>query len=288
MDLEGTPIGAVASIHRYPVKSMLGENLTSAVLDPRGLIGDRAYALIDDETGKVVSSKRPKRWSRILELHAFTYSGAVLVRFPTGQTFPIDDASLPARLGEFFGRAVSIASSPPPNARFDEVWLRELKDGVAPYFGGPSRIEDGEEMVSGGSSMGRDGNFFNASPIHILTTSSLRALTLAAPSSRFDAQRFRPNIIIETPGSGFIDSQWATRTLRVGSALLHVTINVPRCVVTILAQGTLPYDPEILRINTSINAIDVFSTGTKYPCLGLYAEVLQAGEIRVGDPATLE
>jgi uncharacterized protein YcbX len=280
-------IGVITAIHRYPVKSMLGEELTAAAVKPRGLAGDRIYALIDSETGRVISSKRPKRWSRIFELRAYT-DNAVWVQFPTGEALHIDDASLPTRLGEFFGRAVSVSSSPAPDAQFDEAWVRDLKNGADPYFGQPSRLEDGEEMIAGGSSMGRDGNFFNLSPIHIVTTSSLRALSEAAPASRFDAQRFRPNIIIDTPGSGFLEADWPERKLHIGTAEFRVTINVPRCVVTILAQGTLPQDPAILRTITSRNAIDVFQTGTQYPCLGIYAEVLHAGEIHVGDIATFE
>lgn len=76
MNTQTNAIGGTTSTHRYPVKSMLGEDLTAAPVEPRGLAGDCVYALIDDE-------------------------------------------SLPARLGEFFGRAVSISSSPPPDAHFD-------------------------------------------------------------------------------------------------------------------------------------------------------------------------
>jgi uncharacterized protein YcbX len=102
-------IGVAAGINRYPVKSMLGEALTQRVVEPRGLVGDRIYALLDDETGKVVSSKRPKRWSRILELKAFT-NGCVWVQFPNGEALQIDDRALVARLTQFFGRTVSISS----------------------------------------------------------------------------------------------------------------------------------------------------------------------------------
>lgn len=287
MNASGNALGEIIAIFRYPVKSMLGEELRTAAIEPRGLVGDRGYALIDDETGRVISTKRPKRWARMFELRAFT-EGAVWVQFPTGEALRIDDASLPAQLGEFFGRTVSVSSSPPPGARFDEVWVRELKDGAEPYFGGPSQIVEGEEMIAGGSSMGRDGNFFNLSPVHIVTTSSLRALSEADASSNFDAQRFRPNIILETSGSGFVESEWLKRRVRIGSAVLQVTIDVPRCVVTTLAQGDLPQDPHVLRTITTKNAIDVFSTGTKYPCVGIYADVVQAGEIHVGDVAALE
>jgi uncharacterized protein YcbX len=51
-------VGSVASLHRYPVKSMLGEELQQALLAARGVHGDRSWGLVDDGTGKVVSVKR--------------------------------------------------------------------------------------------------------------------------------------------------------------------------------------------------------------------------------------
>ena len=56
-----TQVGTVSELRRYPVKSMLGEQLTRAPITERGVVGDRTYALVDDETGKVISVKRPKR-----------------------------------------------------------------------------------------------------------------------------------------------------------------------------------------------------------------------------------
>ena len=55
-------LGSLASLHRYPVKSMMGEELNAAYVTPRGLFGDRSYALCDTETGKVVSAKNPRKW----------------------------------------------------------------------------------------------------------------------------------------------------------------------------------------------------------------------------------
>ena len=63
-------IGSVVSIWRYPVKSMLGEELNSSYVTERGLVGDRAYALIDKETGKVASAKNPRKWERLFDCHS--------------------------------------------------------------------------------------------------------------------------------------------------------------------------------------------------------------------------
>ena len=50
-------VGSVAGLWRFPVKSMRGERLDEASLTAHGLVGDRAFALIDTDTGKVVSAK---------------------------------------------------------------------------------------------------------------------------------------------------------------------------------------------------------------------------------------
>jgi uncharacterized protein len=62
MNKAQTAIGTTVSIWRYHVKSMLGEELNSSDVTERGLVGDRAYALIDKETGKVA------RWQESQEM----------------------------------------------------------------------------------------------------------------------------------------------------------------------------------------------------------------------------
>ncbi len=283
-----TTVGAVASLWRYPVKSMLGESLNRADLRASGLAGDRAYALIDDETNKVVSVKRPRRWGRIFELGATTApNGDAQVRFPDGAVYAVDDASLATRLSEFFGRGVSVASTPPADATFDEAWVRELKNNTDPYFDLPSRIEDGDELIDAGQFMGPAGNFFNFGALHLVTTSTTRRLAQHAPDSRFDPTRFRPNIVIDTDAEGFVETAWQAHTLIVGAARISVTFTVPRCVMTTLEQGDLPADTDVLRTITAANSVDVFATGTTYPCVGVYADVIVEGEVRVGDEVRL-
>ena len=282
------PVGRVTSIRRYPVKSMLGEDLESGTFDQRGLAGDRRYALIDDETGKVVSTKRPRRWGQMFELAAHTLDdGRSAVSFPDGEALVLDDPKLPVRLSEFFGRQVTVADTPPPNAVFEEVWVRDLKEGAEPYFGMESRIEDGEEMIDGGAFMGPAGNFFNFGAVHLVTSSSLAELSRHAPQSRFDADRFRPNLVVDTGDDGFVEMAWQGRTLQIGSVQLRVSIAVPRCIMTTLPQGELPADRDVLRTIAATNSIDVLQTGTPDPCVGVYADVLAEGEISRGDAVSL-
>jgi uncharacterized protein YcbX len=65
-----TGLGTVAVLRRYPVKSMLGEDLTDGEVTVAGLAGDRVLGLVHRETGKIASAKNPRQWRRLLKLGA--------------------------------------------------------------------------------------------------------------------------------------------------------------------------------------------------------------------------
>lgn len=281
-------VGTVSDLRRYPVKSMLGEQLERAEVTAKGIAGDRAYALVDDETGKVVSVKRPRRWGRIFELAASTDDGTVWVSFPGGTTLPIDDPKLPARLSDFFGRAVSVATAPPPGAGYDEAWAGELKSGAPPYLGMQTTVIEGEEFIDGGAFMRAHENFFDFGTLHLVATASTKQLARHAPDSRFDPRRFRPNIVVDTLDEGFIETLWQGHSLTIGDVRLTVGIPVPRCVMTTLAQGDLAADRNVLRTISKYNGVDILGTGAPYPCVGVYADASAGGEIAVGDAVTID
>ena len=62
--------GSIATLWRYPVKSMLGEELNATIVGKRGVLGDRVYAIVDPETDKVASAKNPKKWPRLFDCRA--------------------------------------------------------------------------------------------------------------------------------------------------------------------------------------------------------------------------
>ena len=65
-----TVLGSIVSLWRYPVKSMLGEELNAAEVTKCGLLGDRAYALVDNADGKVASAKNPRKWPQMFDCRA--------------------------------------------------------------------------------------------------------------------------------------------------------------------------------------------------------------------------
>ena len=67
---KGERAGVVSELWRFPVKSMAGERLEAAEVTEQGVLGDRAYGLVDVETGKVVSAKSVRLFPGILSCHA--------------------------------------------------------------------------------------------------------------------------------------------------------------------------------------------------------------------------
>jgi uncharacterized protein YcbX len=62
--------GTVVSLWRYPVKSMMGEEFNSSYITERGLVGNRTYAVVDKQTGKVASAKNPRKWGKLFDIRS--------------------------------------------------------------------------------------------------------------------------------------------------------------------------------------------------------------------------
>src|SRR2546425_10403672 len=82
--------GKLVTLWRYPIKSMLGEELNATDVTKRGLLGDRAYALVDQETTKVASAKNPSKWP-----HLFDFRAAFVVPPRPGMPLPEVRITLP-------------------------------------------------------------------------------------------------------------------------------------------------------------------------------------------------
>jgi MOSC domain-containing protein len=91
--------------------------------------------------------------------------------------------------------------------------------------------------------------------VHVLTTGTIDALRALYPEGRFEARRFRPNIVVSTNEQGFVENDWIGQTLAIGDDVrLQITGPCPRCVMTTLSQGDLPKDPGILRTAAQHNS----------------------------------
>jgi uncharacterized protein len=131
------------------------------------------------------------------------------------------------------------------------------------------------------------GAFFDLYPISVLTSSTLERLSELQPLTRFDARRFRMNIILRTERRGFIENEWVGRLLDIGDRTkLNVASLDPRCVMTTLAQDDLPQDTNVLRTLVKHNRVQAGELGL-LPCAGAYAVVGISGVVRVGDSVIL-
>jgi uncharacterized protein YcbX len=133
-----------------------------------------------------------------------------------------------------------------------------------------------------------EGTFFDFAAVHLLTTSTLDRIAELSPYRRATAERYRPNVVIRTEAEGFTEIGWLGRELRVGDDLvLRVIARTPRCAIPTLAHGALPRDADALRILARHNRVTALESRAPEPCAGVYAEVLNPGRIRPGDPVRL-
>jgi uncharacterized protein YcbX len=274
-------LGTVVTLRRYPVKSMLGEDLDVGDVTFTGLSGDRRLAVVSRTSGKIASAKFPRLWRDLLTLSAASaQDSAVRITLPEGKTIWSDDAGVDAVLSDLLDEPVTLTATPAPGAALDRaVPEAVLRDGVDAQV--PAELME----IGGG---GPPGTFVDFAPLHLLTTSTLDRIAELSPHGRADLERYRPNIVIRTATTGFTENDWLDRILRVGGDLvLRVIARTPRCAVPTLAHGALPRDPDALRVLARHNRIEPLDSLDLEPCAGVYAEVLRPGRIRTGDPVRL-
>ncbi len=267
--------GTIVSLWRYPVKSTMGEELNAAEVTTGGLLGDRAYAFLDSSDGKVASAKNPRKWPGLFNFRSAFADAPKLgenlpplrITLPDGNIVQSEQPDLNQILSKVLQREVTLAAAQGrKGADAEEYWPDieglDHRDTVTD-FGLP------------------EGTFFDAAVVHLLTTATLDRLRALYPQGRFEARRFRPNMVVQIPTDtqDFVENSWIGHTLAIGDSVrLSINGPCPRCVMTTLPQGDLPADTGILRTAARHNQANV----------GVYASVLQGGHVRRGDTVRLE
>ena len=279
--------GLVVALWRYPVKSMMGEELNAAEVTSGGLLGDRAYALVDSSDGKVASAKNPRKWPTLFECRAaladVPRAGMSLppvhITLPDGAIVSSEQPDIHQILSTALKRPVTLEAAERLHRAGAQSSVPETRAAMAEeYWPDMEGLEYRDTVTDFGLPQG---TFFDAAVVHVLTTATLDRLRALYPPGRFEVRRFRPNIVIETAngGTAFVENAWIGRALAIGDAVrLSITGHCPRCVMTTLAQGDLPRDAGILRTAAQHNQANV----------GVYASVLQGGTARRGDSVSLE
>ena len=276
-------IGTVSQLWRYPVKSMAGERMDLAMVTRRGIPGDRGWAVFDETRNGITGAKRLPllrgcRARYPSEPVAGAASPPAEIALPDGGSVRTDAADAARRLSDHFGRPVSLRSLGPAGSESAQRLTSEGEtpdtiralNGLMPGEPMPDLSEFPPERLR----LLRQGNFFDAFPIHLLTRTTLRTLARLAPESTWDERRFRPNLLIEADdGEGYPELGWIGRRLRVGSAVIEVVTGCPRCVMVTQPVEDVPQDHRVMR---------TLVRETRHTA-GIYAGVVEEGEARVGD-----
>jgi uncharacterized protein YcbX len=244
-------IGTIKQIWRYAVKSMAGEQLDACTVGLNGIPGDRGWAIRDETSGEITNGKHfpllMQCSARYREPPANGFIPHVDMHFPNGLRLGSDQADVNTRLSELLGKPVSLWPLQPAsntehyrrssktarlfgrlarfrvfraampaltsfgraNAELREAFSREQDEPIPDISTLPAEIL---EFTS------RPGTYFDAFPIHVLTTASLEMMARLNPAATWDVRRFRPNFLIETDASikGLVESEWGGQKLRFG------------------------------------------------------------------------
>ncbi|MGC5012348.1 MOSC domain-containing protein [Streptosporangium sp. DT93] len=243
--------GTVRRIFRWPVKSLRGEELREGGFDGRGLIGDRAYALVDEReshAGKVLTVRHR---AEMLHWRAAYANGPG----PSG-----GGNALPGREG-----------APTLTAPDGTVWTWEdpgLTDALAGSLDTPLSLR------------AADGQHDRALTVLVTFEASLAALgeELGTP---VEVERFRPNLHLGLDAPAFAEEDWGIgTTLSAGEAELTVAGEragpCVRCVVP-------SWDPAGRERRPELQKWLIAEHRNRF---GVIMRVTRPGVVRLGDGAT--
>lgn len=284
-------IGRIREVWRYPVKSMGGESLAEGLLTSGGIPGDRAWALRDEAAAEIRGAKKfpslLRCTARFLAEPGPGQSPPAEIVLPDGRRIRSDSPEASSELAALVGREVTLCPLRPAEDRdhyrrgvpdnpdmleeLRQIFGREADEPLPDLSVFPSEIMEFTSPL---------GTYFDAFPLHLLTTASLAEMGRRAPKSSFDSRRFRPNLLIETgeeAGEGLVETAWSGRELRMGAARIRVLMPTVRCSMIAQPQEDLAKDPGVLR--AVVREAD--------QNLGAYAIIVEQGVVRPGDEVTL-
>jgi hypothetical protein len=219
----------VAEIWRHPVKSLRGERITSGRVEDTGLAFDRVFGIRDLVTGHILTGRREP--ALLLAAASIDESdGSPVIVLPDGQALRGTGDLTDAGLSDFLGHPVGLVAAASTEALSAEAFADATDDSSAPFaFTMP------------------EGRYVDVSPLLLLTTASLRAAALRYPGGDWDVRRFRPNLLIEADGDGFVEDTWIGGTGRIGEVELSIAPACIRCTMVTRPQDGLERDLEIFK-----------------------------------------
>ena len=305
-------IGTVGEMWRYPVKSMGGERLDRCPVGITGLLGDRGWAMRDDVAGEIRGARHfpplLRCSARYREPPGEGPLPPVEITLPDGTHVGSDAPEVHTRLSALVGHSVSLWPLQPAShkAHYRRAYagarlmgqlsrfrlFRKALRRILPYTSWEASArallgrEPGEPLPDIAlfpaalfEFTSLPGTYFDAFPLHLLTTASLSAMARFNPSATWDVRRFRPNLLIATDDNweGLVEAGWSGRTLRMGELVVQCEMPTARCRMTMQAQAELANDPTVLRTI-------VREAGQQ---LGIYASVIHPGRVALDDVVEL-
>jgi MOSC domain-containing protein len=240
-------IGTLATLRRYPVKGMAGEDVAAARVTFAGIVGDRVYAFVDkldQSTFPWMTARKAREWlllrprfpdpPSVEEEIPAVERYAAEVHTPEGEKFMAGDADFTLYLEQRFGHSL--------RARFSE---RSMTD---------------------------------AAPVSIFGLATVRALS-DETGMTLDPRRFRANFYVRWErDEPFYENQLVGRALRIGEKVtVQVVKKDGRCVIITLDSETAERSPIVLEKVAREHE----------GCAGVYAAVLREGIVRADDPVYL-
>lgn len=219
----------IAQIRRYPVKSLQGEDMSWARIEADGLNGDREWAIRDEVTGKVLTGRRAPQL--LLARATLTPDGVPVITLPTGDTLHGPGTGTDVALTRWIGRPVSLVSA----ATTAQAQAESFADAT----------DDTSEVTEWTMPEGR---FVDEAPLLVLTKASLRTAAALHPAGDWQVRRFRPNLVIDVQGEGWVEDSWCGRSsLAVGTALLAPQEPCMRCTMVTRPQPGIDEDRDVFR-----------------------------------------
>ena len=247
----------VVGLWRYPVKSLQGEPLDAARVERDGVFGDRRWGIRDQRTGRILTARRRPE---LLGACASYHGDEPVIRLPDGRTVVGPGKQTDRQLSEWLASPVSLVASV------------GSAPGRAEYFA--DATNDTSQAVEWTMP---DGRYVDAAPVLLLTTASLRTAARHHPNGAWDPRRFRPNILIDLEGEGWIEDSWIGQQVRVGAVAVIPTQRCIRCTMVTRSQPGLDADVEIFRTLARHH----------HGHFGVWSEVFTPGNLSVGDRASV-
>jgi MOSC domain-containing protein len=245
----------VAQLWRYPVKSLLGERLPALHALDNGMDGDRMWAIQDRGDGRILTARREPRLL-FASSRLSAPSGLPVITLPDGKELTGPGPATDAALSTWLAKPVTLVAAAECNA------------ARAEYFA--DATDDASQAIEWTMPNGR---FVDAFPLLVMTTAGLQGSAASYSNGIWDVRRFRPNILIQLDGEGWLEDAWADRRLSVGSAQLVPRQRCIRCTMVNRAQPGLERDVNIFK------TLHRFHRGEA----GMWTQVVYPGIISEGD-----